>query len=96
MTLLEANEQAPTRVLMTDRVVADAKRLYGSLMDDIALEQHAREATAEIWTDSIKVTNFVQVLALRRVRERLTEASELAPFRHVSANGPPPREPIDT
>ena len=86
MTLLETNEQAPDRASMSDRVVADAKRLYGSLVNDVVLEQHAREATAEIWTDSIKVTHFVPVLALRRVRERLAEADELASSRQVAGN----------
>jgi len=78
MTLPETKEQAPDWALMSDRVVADAKRLYGGFVNDVVLEQRAREATAEIWTDSIKVTHFVPVLALRRVREKLAEAGELA------------------
>jgi hypothetical protein len=83
MALLEINEQAPDRALVSDRVVADAKRLYGSLVNDVVLEQHAREATAEIWTDPIRVTHFVPVLALRRVREKLAATGELASLRHV-------------
>jgi hypothetical protein len=51
-------------------VVDDAKRLY-QLADDAALEQCARQAVAELWGDSIKVTAFVPLLALRRVRETL-------------------------
>ena len=86
MTLPETNEQAPDRASMSDRVVADAMRLYGSLVNDVVLEQHAREATAEIWTDSIKVTHFVPVLALRRVREILVEAGEFTQFRPVAGN----------
>lgn len=92
MTRPEANEQAPARVLMSDRVAADAKRLFGSFVNDLVLEQHASEATAEIWTDSIKVTNFVPVLALRRVRERLVETGQLAPLRHAPGNGASPIE----
>jgi hypothetical protein len=88
VTVLETNEQALEWTLMSDRVVADAKRLYGSLVNDVVLEQHAREATAEIWTDSIKVTHFVPVLALRRVRETLAEAGELASLRQVAGNRP--------
>ena len=84
MTLPETNEQAPDRALMSDRVVADAKRLYGTLVNEVVLEQRAREATAELWTDSIKVTHFVPVLALRRVREMLAEAGELASSRRVT------------
>jgi hypothetical protein len=89
MALPETNEQAPDRALMSDRVVADAKRLYGSLVNDVVLEQHAREATAEIWTDPIRVTHFVPVLALRRVREKLAAESELASLRQVAGNRAP-------
>jgi hypothetical protein len=89
MALLEINEQAPDRALVSDRVVADAKRLYGSLVNDVLLEQHAREATAEIWTDPIRVTHFVPVLALRRVQEKLAAGGELASLRHVTANRAP-------
>ena len=81
MALPETNEQAPDRALMADRVVGDAKRLYGSIVNDVVLEQHAREATAEIWTDSTRVTHFVPVLALRRVRETLAATGELASLR---------------
>jgi hypothetical protein len=89
MALLETNEQAPDRAMMSDRVVADAKRLYGNLVNDVALEQHAREATAEIWTDPIRVTHFVPVLALRRVREKLAATGELASLRQVAGNRVP-------
>jgi hypothetical protein len=85
MPLPETNEQVADRDLMSDRVIADAKRLYGSLVNDVLLEQHAREATAEIWTDPIRVTHFVPVLALRRVREKLAAGGELACLRHVTA-----------
>ena len=78
MALPETKEPAPDWALMSDRVVADAKRLYGGLVNDVVLEQRAREATAEMWSDSIKVTHFVPVLALRRVREKLAEAGEFA------------------
>lgn len=86
MALPETNEQTPDRALMCDRVVADAKRLYGCLVNDVVLEQHAREATAEIWTDAIRVTHFVPVLALRRVREKLAATGELASLRQAAGN----------
>jgi hypothetical protein len=86
MALPETDEQVPDRALISDQVVADAKRLYGSLVNEVVLEQRAREATAEIWTDSIKVTHFVPVLALRRVREKLAEAGELASLREGGGN----------
>jgi len=89
MALLETNEQVPDRASMCERVLADAKRLYGSLVNDVVLEQHAREATAEIWTDSIRVTRFVPVLALRRLREKLDATGELASLPHVAGNRAP-------
>ena len=93
MALSEINEQAPDQDLMSDRVVADAKRLYGSLVNDVVLERHAREATAEIWTDSIKVTHFVPVLALRRVREMLAATGELVSLRQAAGNRAPQIDP---
>ena len=89
MALLETNEQVPDRASMCERVLADAKRLYGSLVNDVVLEQHAREATAEIWTDPIRVTHFVPVLALRRVREKLAATGELPSLRHVVGDRAP-------
>ena len=89
MDLTETNEQAPDWALMSDRVVADAKRLYGSLVNDVVLEQRAREATAEIWTDPIRVTQFVPVLALRRVREMLVATGESASWRQGAGNRAP-------
>ena len=56
---------------VTDRVVAEARRLYRDLADDDVLERSARRAVAELWPESIKVTSFVSVLALRQVREIL-------------------------
>jgi hypothetical protein len=62
-------------------------------VSDVVLEQRAIEATAEVWSDSIKVTNFVPVLALRRVREMLVEAGEFGPLWQVARN---PASQIDT
>ena len=59
------------RAAIADRVVAEARRLYRDLADDGVIERTARHAVAELWPDSIKVTGFVSVLALRRVRETL-------------------------
>lgn len=59
------------RAAMTDRVVADARRLYHHLADDRVIEGCARRAVAEIWPGALKVTSFVPVLAMRRVHETL-------------------------
>lgn len=62
---------ASDRATITDRVVAEASRLYRDLAAEDVLERTARHAVAQIWPDSIKVTGFVSVLALRQVRETL-------------------------
>jgi len=51
------------------RLVADAKRSYEGELDDDVLEQCARDAVREIWHDSVTVTTFVPVLAMRRMQE---------------------------
>jgi hypothetical protein len=70
------SDQLRDQASTADRVVADAKRLYEGLANDVMIEEHARRAVAEIWTGSIKVTNFVPVLALRSVREQLVAAAD--------------------
>lgn len=67
--MLGKNETA-TEAQITARVVADAKRFHHDLAEDV-VEQCARQAVTELWTGSIKVTTFVPLLALRRVRETL-------------------------
>jgi hypothetical protein len=60
---------------MTARVLADAKRTFRDVTDEVFLERIAQEAVDELCQDSIKVTTFVPVLALRRVRDRLEQGS---------------------
>jgi hypothetical protein len=69
-TLLGQSESVRTPAAMTARVLADARRSFNGI-DDAVLEQFAREAVAELCGDSIKVTTFVPVLAMRRVRDLL-------------------------
>ncbi|MCC6790205.1 MAG: hypothetical protein IT336_00885 [Thermomicrobiales bacterium] len=68
-TLLGGQEAIRTPDAVTKRLVIDAKRNFGNVTDDALLEQAARDAVNEIWQDSIKVTTFVPVLAMRRMRE---------------------------
>ena len=75
MNNLLGSEAASDRAATTARVVADAKRLYRDLANDLALEQCASQAVAEIWTGPMKVTAFVPVLALRLVRETFAPIS---------------------
>jgi hypothetical protein len=68
-TLIGGQETLRTVDAVTRRVLTDAKRSFEGLVDDVVLEAAAREAVSELWQDSIKVTTFVPVLALRRMRE---------------------------
>ena len=54
---------------VANRLVKDAKRDLGSAADDRFLEQCAWEAVRDVWHDEVKVTTFVPVLAMRRMRE---------------------------
>jgi hypothetical protein len=56
---------------MTARVLADAKRAFGGKADEAILERFAKDAVDELCRGSIKVTTFVPVLAMRRVRDLL-------------------------
>ena len=58
---------------ITERVVVEAKRAFGGWAEEPRVEQCAREAVADLWRDSIAVTAFVPVLALRLVREMLED-----------------------
>jgi hypothetical protein len=69
--LLGQSESVRTPAAMTARVSADAKRAFSGLADDAILERFARDAVNELCHGSIKVTTFVPVLAMRRVRDLL-------------------------
>ena len=51
------------------RIVIDAKRAFAGVVDEAFLEDVAHKAVRELWQDSIKVTAFVPVLAMRRIRD---------------------------
>ncbi len=55
---------------MTERVLNEARRAFTDLPDD-RLQGVVRGAVSDLWTDSVKVTTFIPVLAMRSVRERL-------------------------
>jgi hypothetical protein len=70
-SLLGQNESVRTPAAMTARVFADAKRAFSDLADDAILARFAQDAVNELCRESIKVTTFVPVLAMRRVRDLL-------------------------
>lgn len=68
-TLLGQQDSLRTADAATRRITIDAKRAFDGVADEAVLEQLARDAVEELWQDSIKVTTFVPVLAMRRIRE---------------------------
>ena len=68
---MEQGEAAMTSGTMTARVVSDAQRLFGDRATAPVLEDYAQAAVSDLWQDSIKVTRFVPLLALRQVKEML-------------------------
>lgn len=71
-TLLGGQDALRTADAVTQRLLVDAKRSFVGVADDAFLERAAREAVDSVWQDSIKVTSFVPVLAMRRMREIVT------------------------
>ncbi|MBX3071320.1 MAG: hypothetical protein KF883_12525 [Thermomicrobiales bacterium] len=58
---------APTQEAIAARVARDASRKYGDTIAEETLAGWASTAVAELWGDSVKVTTFLPVLALRMV-----------------------------
>jgi hypothetical protein len=69
--VLEKSDTIVTPEAMTARVLSDARRAFGDRADEHVLEHYTSQAIAGLWRDSIKVTTFVPVLALRQVRDML-------------------------
>lgn len=61
----------PAPAAMTARVMSEARRVYGTSIDDGLLARCVDQAVAGLWTESTKVTTFIPVLALRDVRDML-------------------------
>jgi hypothetical protein len=60
---------------MANRVLKDARRTYGDEIEVEQLQMYAEAAVADLWRDSIKVTSFVPVLAMRLIRDMLEKRS---------------------
>lgn len=68
---------------MTNRVIADAKRALRDLADEQVIEQLTRDALAELSDAPIKVTTFIPVLTIRRVRDLIAlQSSEQGGLKH--------------
>lgn len=64
-------ETAPVPVAtlesVTERVYNDASKVFGDTIAQETLADWVSSAVAELWGDSVKVTNFVPVLAMRKI-----------------------------
>lgn len=68
-TLIGGTESLVSEATVTRRIVNDVKREFDGVADERFLEHVAHLAVRELWQDSIKVTTFVPLLAMRRVRD---------------------------
>ena len=62
-----ASSQPFTPETVVARVVRDASRTFGASIDETTLTSWAELAVADLWSDSIKGTSFLPVLAMREV-----------------------------
>ncbi len=60
---------AITPEAISERVLDDSRRMYGSWVDDNILQNWVNSALTSLLTDSTRVTIFVPVLAMRAIRE---------------------------
>jgi hypothetical protein len=69
---------AATVASVAEKVVADAQRSFAADVDTTLLERQVQEIVAQLWTESTKVTTFIPVLALRDLRERLSNGHDIS------------------
>lgn len=69
----QRNAASPDSV--TEQVMVDARRAFSTLPHD-TLEGVVRGAVSDLWSDSVKVTSFIRVLAMRSVRESLEQQTQ--------------------
>ena len=63
----------PTQEAVIDRVTRDANRIYGDTIEEATLAAWAEVAVADLWGESVKVTTFLPVLAMRQISLRAAE-----------------------
>ena len=57
----------PTLESVTERVISDANKVFGDTIAQETLADWASTAVAELWGDSIKISSFVPLLAMRKI-----------------------------
>jgi hypothetical protein len=64
---------AMTRQTISERVLAECRKTYGSMVDDLIIQSWVTAALNKLLTEQTRVTQFVAVLALRDIRERANQ-----------------------
>lgn len=64
---------APTQEAVIARVTRDARRIYGDTIEEATLASWAEIAVTDLWGESVKVTTFLPVLAMRQISLRAAE-----------------------
>ena len=68
-TVSDNVESVTTLASVSARVLADAQRSFADV-DAVTLEKNVEEIVSVLWAESVRVTTFIPVLALRDLRER--------------------------
>lgn len=68
---------AKTSQTISARVLAECRRTYGSVVDDVTIQAWVSSALGPLLNEQTRVTQFVPVLAMREIHERAS--------RHVSS-----------
>jgi hypothetical protein len=63
----------PTLEAVIARVTRDARRVYGDTIEEATLAAWAEVAVADLWGESVKVTTFLPILAMRQISLRAAE-----------------------
>ena len=61
---------ARTSQTISARVLAECRRTYGTMVDDLTIQVWVSTALSTLLTEQTRVTQFVPLLAMRDIRER--------------------------
>ncbi len=67
-----------TTQTITARVMAECRRTYGATIDDSLLESWVSSALSALLTEQTRVTQFVPLLVMRDIRERVNQSTSEA------------------
>jgi hypothetical protein len=74
--VIDAETATTARATMSERVYADARRMFAADVDEVVLETQVAQVLENLWTESTRVTTFIPVLALRDLRDRIGSLRE--------------------